>query len=149
MHWSLLIFGWVENARSRPDPKTIKRHERQEVLDSVRSRAQSRWAKRDIKVRQHFMERSFAQGTRYGLKRARWRGRWRVQIQDYLIAIVQNIQLLIAHAWPKPRVVLAHALADMGYGQLWRGLFFGHLRFHPFFSSSLLPLQAKAWLNAG
>ncbi len=40
-------------------------------------------------------------------KRARWRGQWRVQIQDYLIAIVQNIELLIAYAWPKPRVALA------------------------------------------
>ncbi len=75
----------------------------------MRSRAQSRRAKRDIKVRQHFMERSFAQGKRYGLKRARWRGRWRVQIQDYLIAIVQNIELLIAHAGPKPRAILATA----------------------------------------
>ncbi len=53
------------------------------------------------------MEGSFGQATRLGLKRARWRGQWRVQIQDYLIAIVQNIELLIAHAWPKPRVALA------------------------------------------
>ena len=53
------------------------------------------------------MEGSFAQATRFGLKRARWRGQWRVQIQDYLIAIVQNVELLIAHARPKPRVVLA------------------------------------------
>ena len=89
--------------------RTIKRHERQEILDGVRSRAQSRRARRDIKVRQHFMERSFAQGKRYGLKRARWRGRWRVQIQDYLIAIVQNIELLINHARPNPRAVLAAA----------------------------------------
>ena len=43
----------------------------------------------------------------YGLKRERLR--WGVQIQDYLIAIVQNIKLLIDHAWPKPRVVLATA----------------------------------------
>jgi hypothetical protein len=53
------------------------------------------------------MERSFAQATRFGFKRARWRGQWRVQIQDYIIAIAQNVELLIAHAWPKPRVVLA------------------------------------------
>ena len=52
------------------------------------------------------MERSFAQGKRFGLKRARWRGRLKVQIQDYLIAAAQNIALLIAHARPKPRVVL-------------------------------------------
>jgi hypothetical protein len=55
------------------------------------------------------MEGSFAQATRLGLKRARWRGQWRVQIQDYLIAIVQNIELLIAHARPKPRVALVLA----------------------------------------
>ncbi len=89
--------------------RTIKRHERQEILDSVRSRARSQAARRDIKVRQHFMERSFAQGKRYGLKRARWRGRWRVQIQDYLIAVVHNIQLMIVHTRPKPRAVLAAA----------------------------------------
>ena len=53
------------------------------------------------------MERCFAQGKRFGLKRARWRGQWRVKIQDYLIAAVQNIELLSAHAWPKPGVVLA------------------------------------------
>jgi len=88
----------LQCTHSQSAGRTIKRHERQEILDSVRSQAQSRWAKRDIKVRQHFMERSFAQGSRYGLKRARWRGRWRVQIQDYLIAIVQNIELLIDHA---------------------------------------------------
>lgn len=46
---------------------------------------------RDIKTRQHLSERSFAQSTRYGYKRARWRGLWRMQIQDYLIAAVQNI----------------------------------------------------------
>jgi hypothetical protein len=53
------------------------------------------------------MEGSFAQATRFGLKRAPWRGQWRVQIQDYLIAIVQNVELLIAHSWPKPRIALA------------------------------------------
>lgn len=96
--------------RSKTGGRTLKRHERQEILEAVRLRAQSRAAKRDIRIRQHFMERSFAQGKRYGLKRARWRGTWRVQIQDYLIATVQNIELLIAHARPKPRMVLFDSL---------------------------------------
>ncbi len=96
----------IQCTRSQGAGRTLKRHERQEILDSLRTQAQSGSAKRDIKIRQHFMEGSFAQGTRFGLKRARWRGQWRVQIQDYLIAVVQNIQLLIAHAWPKPRAVL-------------------------------------------
>jgi len=57
------------------------------------------------------MERSFAHGTRFGLKQARWRGLRRVQIQDYLIAIVQNIQLLIAYASPRPRAALTVGVA--------------------------------------
>jgi transposase len=99
----------VQCTRSQSAGRTLKRHERQEILDNLRAQAQSRSAKRDIQIRQHFMERSFAQGTRFGLKRARWRGQWRVQIQDYLIAVVQNIQLLVAHAWPKPRAAVATA----------------------------------------
>jgi transposase len=97
----------VQCTRSESGGRTIKRHERQDILECLRAQAQSRPAKRDIQIRQHFMERSFAQGTRFGLKRARWRGQWRVQIQDYLIAIAQNVELLIAHGWPKPRMVLA------------------------------------------
>jgi len=134
----------LQCTRSQSAGRTIKRHERQEILDSLRAQAQSQSAKRDIRIRQHFMERSFALGTRYGLKRARWRGSWRVQIQDYLIAAVQNIQLLIAHAWPKPRVVLTHALADMGYGQLWRELFFG-----PSPVSSLFLFKSFAFAGQG
>src|SRR5947209_6128405 len=76
------------------------------ILESLRIQAQSRSSKKDIQLRQHFMERSFAHGTRFGLKRARWRGQWRVRIQDYLVAIVQNIQLLMAHARPKPTAAL-------------------------------------------
>ena len=43
------------------------------------------------------MERSYARGTRYGFDRARWRGLWRVQIQEYLISAVQNIQVLLRY----------------------------------------------------
>jgi hypothetical protein len=43
------------------------------------------------------MERSFARGTRYGFDRARWRGLWRVQIQEYLISAVQNIDVLLRY----------------------------------------------------
>ncbi len=41
------------------------------------------------------MERSFARGTWYGFDRARWRRLWRVQIQEYLIAAIQNIEVLL------------------------------------------------------
>ena len=43
------------------------------------------------------MERSFARATRYGFKRARWRRLWRVQIQEYLTAAVQNLMTLLRH----------------------------------------------------
>ena len=41
------------------------------------------------------MERSFARATRYGYKRARWRRLWRVEIQEYLTAAIQNIKILL------------------------------------------------------
>ena len=97
----------VQCTQSESGGRTLKRHERQELLDRLRAHARSAVARRDIRIRQHFMEGSFAQATRFGLKQARWRGQWRVQIQDYLIAIVQNIELLIAHGRPKPRAAMA------------------------------------------
>ena len=68
--------------------RTIKRHLRQEELDGMREASRSAKAKRDIKMRQHLMERSYARGTWYGFDRARWRGLWRVQIQEYLVSAV-------------------------------------------------------------
>jgi len=82
--------------------RTLKRHIRQQELDRMLTRAHSRDAKRDLKTRMHLSERSFAQASRYGYKRARWRRLWRMQIQDFLIATIQNIQILITHM--KPRV---------------------------------------------
>ena len=80
--------------------RTIKRHLRQEELDKMREASRSRKAKRDIQVRQHLMERSYARGTRYGFDRARWRGLWRVGIQEYLISTIQNIQVLLKYGHP-------------------------------------------------
>ena len=75
--------------------RTLKRHIRQDDLDRMRKQANSREAKRDIKTRQHLMERSFARSTRYGYQHARWRRLWRVQIQEYLTAAIQNIKILL------------------------------------------------------
>jgi hypothetical protein len=79
------------------DGRSLKRHTRQDELDIMFKGATSRQAKRDIKTRQHLSERSFAHSTRYGFKRARWRRLWRMEIQDFLIAAVQNIRILIDH----------------------------------------------------
>jgi transposase len=83
--------------------RTLKRHIRQEQLDGMLVTASSIAARRDLKTRQHLCERSFARSTRYGYKRARWRRLWRVRIQDYLVATVQNIMILVDHTRRKAR----------------------------------------------
>jgi transposase len=77
--------------------RTVKRHIRQDELDYMRAMTETTLSKKDIRMRQHLMERSFARAVRYGFKRARWRRLWRVQIQEYITAAIQNIQVLIKH----------------------------------------------------
>jgi hypothetical protein len=86
-----------EQCTKNKSGRTIKRHLRQEELDKMREASRSAKARRDIKTRQHLMERSFARGTRYGYDQARWRGLWRIQIQEYLIAAIQNLQVLLKY----------------------------------------------------
>ena len=90
------------------DGRTLKRHVRQEELEVMVKEAGSRKARKDIKHRQSLSERSFAWSTRYGYKRARWRNLWRMQIQDYLIAAVQNITILIKQ--PKAKMSKSNVL---------------------------------------
>ena len=75
--------------------RTLWRHLRQEEVQLMRDRAQSFRSKRDLRTRQHLMERSFARSVPYGFKRARWRRLWRVRIQEYLTAAIQNIMVLV------------------------------------------------------
>ena len=75
--------------------RTLKRHIRQDDLEYMLDQVNSPESKKDIKTRQHLMERTFAQATRYGYQRARWRRLWRVQIQEYLTAAIQNIMILL------------------------------------------------------
>lgn len=49
----------------------------------------------DRRRRRYLMEGSFAQAAnKHHFKRSRWRRLWRQQIQDWLIAAVQNVALL-------------------------------------------------------
>jgi len=57
------------------------------------------------------MERSFARGTRYGFDRARWRGLWRMRIQEYLVCTIQNIQTLIKHTAKPNKSIAASVVA--------------------------------------
>ena len=77
--------------------RTVKRYFRQKDIDKMRCAAGSYASKKDIILRKSLMERSFARGTRYGFDRARWRRQWRVSIQEYLTAAIQNIEILIKH----------------------------------------------------
>jgi transposase len=86
-----------EQCTKNKSGRTVKRHLRQEELDKMREASRSSEAKRDIKIRQHLMERSYARGTWYGFDRARWRRLWRVKIQEYLIAAIQNIEVLLRY----------------------------------------------------
>ncbi len=75
--------------------RNIRRYFRHNEIQFMREKAESSSSKKDIRTRQHLMERSFARAVRYGFKRARWRKLWKVQIQEYLTAAIQNIMILI------------------------------------------------------
>lgn len=86
--------------------RTVRRHVRHEDVQQAIKRASSAAARRDLRKRQWLVEGSFAQATRYGLKRARYRGLSNVAIQDALIAAIQNILLLCRCSnRPKARAV--------------------------------------------
>ena len=76
--------------------RTVQRHERQEVIDAAKAQATSRRAVRDRRRRMVLVEGSFADAANNdGFKRARWRRLWRQQIQDWLIAGIQNIRTFL------------------------------------------------------
>lgn len=86
--------------------RSIKRHDRQDVIDKMRRATETEACRSDLKRRQHFMEGSFGQAVRYGFKRARYRRQWRVAIQDLVIAAVQNIEILLRYGTPHPVIAL-------------------------------------------
>jgi transposase len=116
--------------------RTLKRHLRQDELDQMLAASKSRSSRRDIRKRQHLMKRSFAQASRYGFDRARWRRLWRVQIQEYLVAAVQNIRILATHFKDQRkskamRVAVPHTSRHIQANATSGGLFerlLGHLR---------------------
>lgn len=79
-----------------------------EVVAACKEQAQSPQARYSRRRRKHVMEGSFADASNnHGLKRARWRRLWRQQIQDWLIAAVQNLRILLKKG---------RKLADEGLG---------------------------------
>jgi len=95
--------------------RTIKRHYEQARIDHARQQSRSLAARRDRRRRKHLIEGSFARGANdHHLKRSRWRRRWRQQIQDLLIASVQNIKILINAMKKKPRKAIVMAMGLLG-----------------------------------
>jgi transposase len=86
-----------EKCTANKSGRSLKRHFRQEELDWMREKSRSWISERDIQIRQHLMERSFARAQRYGFARMRWRRLWRVRIQEYLTAVIQNIGVLVRY----------------------------------------------------
>jgi transposase len=83
--------------------RTLWRHEQAEILQECRAQAHSQAAKQDRRRRLYLAEGSFADAANnHGFKRSRWRRLWRQQIQDYLIAAIQNIRLMLVRALPQP-----------------------------------------------
>jgi transposase len=94
--------------------RTVQRHVRQGVLDDMVKAAITRAAKRDLKLRQSLMERSFARSSRFGFDRARWRGLWKVAIQEYLVSAIQNIETLIRHQMKLTKGIIAAPFGALG-----------------------------------
>ena len=71
--------------------RTMHRHEHQELPDRAREQARGERARADRRRRQYLLEGSFADAANNRrFKGSRWRRLWRQQIQDWLIAAVQN-----------------------------------------------------------
>ena len=102
--------------------RTLQRHEQQELLNKAREQAHSGQARQDRKRRQVLIEGSFADAANnHGFKRSRWRRLWRQQIQDWLIAGIQNIRTLLKAR--KSRASGAMALVEGVFApeiRLWR-----------------------------
>ena len=75
--------------------RTLMHHDDQELINLAREQAASPAARRDRNRRRHLGEGSFADAKRHHFKRSRWRRLWRQQIQDWIIAAIQNIKILV------------------------------------------------------
>jgi transposase len=75
--------------------RTIHRPSRIDILERAHARTRTERGRQQKKLRRWMMEGSFAQSVRLGYKRARARGLRNMRIQDFLVATVQNLLILI------------------------------------------------------
>lgn len=91
------------NGKSR----SITRHVRQSEIDLALADLRTEAGRQDLRRRKHFMERSFAVGVRFGMKKCRWRGLNRAEIHELLVATTQNIAILVRNWRGKTRAALS------------------------------------------
>lgn len=95
--------------------RTIQRHDHHDIVQRAREQAHSDRARRDRKRRQVLIEGSFADAANnHGFKRSRWRRLWRQQIQDWLIAGIQNLRTLMKAIQKRSNGVNSAIAVDFG-----------------------------------
>jgi len=128
----MLRWRGVEPYLKRRPAKNDHRH----WLDRLPEECDPALALRLMKRRLHIAEGRFADAhVRHEHRRCRWRGRWRVQIQCYLVAMTQNIRKLARYA--RPPGGLAQGLA-LPRGSCW-------LAWAAVCSSAITWLLLRAW----
>lgn len=101
--------------RSKTYGRTVQRHEKQETIEAAKAQAHSSRARRDRQRRQALIEGSFADAANnHGFKRSRWRRLWRQQIQDWLIAGIQNLRTLLKATQKRSTGVNSVIAVDFG-----------------------------------
>ena len=76
--------------------RSLQRHEQAARVELGRQIARSPQAQKDRRRRAWLIEGSFGRAaSEHGFKRSRWRRLWRQRIQDWLIAAVQNVKILM------------------------------------------------------
>lgn len=96
---------------------TITRHLQHATLQRMRAQTRSVQAQLDIRTRQHVMVRAFGRASRFDFDQARWRGLWRVRIQEYLTATIQNIEVLMRYGRdPRQRPAISMKISSLNNG---------------------------------
>jgi transposase/uncharacterized protein (UPF0179 family) len=104
--------------------RSINRLPGDDLITAGRQDAASEEGIKDLKMRQHLMERSYAYGKRFGYKRARWRALWRVSIQQLLVATVQNLKKISQYANQESKTKGMVILKGNRLGLLWRNFIY-------------------------
>lgn len=93
--------------------RSIARHFEHELVEQGRKQSRTPEARKDLARRKHLIEGSFADAKRHHFKRSRWRRLHRQRMQDYLIAVVQNIKIIIKNYKKTPKVPVALELISL------------------------------------